>query len=126
MPGLDLDLVMHHLTVVEGEKLVKQKLRKMHPQIKLLVKVELKKLLDVGFIKPIDHVEWISNIVPMVKTTRGIRICIDFKDLKKDFPKSNFPFPNIDMILDIIVAHAMLSLMDGFSEYNQIKIVPED
>lgn len=44
MPGLDPDLVMHHLTMGEGAKLVKQKLRKMHPQIVVLVKAELKKL----------------------------------------------------------------------------------
>lgn len=31
MLGLDLDLVMHHLTMVEGAKPVKQKIRKMHP-----------------------------------------------------------------------------------------------
>lgn len=53
--GLDPDLVMHHLTVAEGDKLVKQKLRKMHPYIVVLIKDELKKLLDVGFIKPIDY-----------------------------------------------------------------------
>ena len=39
----------------------------MHPQVALLVKDELKKLLDVSFIKPIDYVEWISNIVPITK-----------------------------------------------------------
>lgn len=29
----------------------------MHPQIALLVKVELQKLLDVGFIRPINYIE---------------------------------------------------------------------
>lgn len=57
MPSLDPDLVMHHITVAEGTKPVKQKLRKMHPQIVILVKVELKKLLDVGFIRPIDYLQ---------------------------------------------------------------------
>lgn len=35
----------------------------MHPQIAVLVKQELKKLLDVGFIRPIDYADWISNIM---------------------------------------------------------------
>lgn len=39
MSGLDIDLVMHHLTVAKGVKPVKQKLRKIHPHITLLVKV---------------------------------------------------------------------------------------
>ena len=41
MPGLDTNLIMHHLSIAPGVKLVKQKLRKMHPHITLLVKVEL-------------------------------------------------------------------------------------
>jgi len=67
MPGLDPNLILHHLPLDPGVKLVKQKLRKMHPHIALLVKEELKKLLDVGFIRAIDYPEWISNIVPVSK-----------------------------------------------------------
>lgn len=126
MPRLDQDLVMHHLIVAEGAKPVKQKPRKMHPQITLLAKVELKKLLDVGYIRLIDYAEWISNIVPMAKLTWGICICIDFRYLNKACPKDNFPLPNIDIIMDQIVGHAMLFLMDGFSGYNEIKITLED
>lgn len=55
MPGLDPNLIMHHLNI-KGAKPVKQKLRKMHPHIALLVKVELEKLLKVGFIRAIDYV----------------------------------------------------------------------
>lgn len=98
----------------------------MHPHIALMVKAELKKLLDVGFIRAIDYAEWISNIVPVSKPDKSIRICIDFRDLDKACLKDDFPLPNIDIIVDLIAGHEMLSLMDGFSIYNQIKIVPED
>ncbi|GLJ52539.1 hypothetical protein SUGI_1118050 [Cryptomeria japonica] len=98
----------------------------MHPQITILVKVELKKLLDVGFIRPIDYANWISNIMPVGKPNGGICICTDFRDLNKACPKDDFPLPNIDIIVDLTTGHAMLSLMDGFSRYNQIKIAPED
>lgn len=55
MPGLDPNMIMHHLSINAREKPVKQKLRKMHPHVALLVKEELKKLLDVGFIRTIDY-----------------------------------------------------------------------
>lgn len=90
----------------------------MHPQITLLVKVELKKLLDVGFIHPIDYVEWISNLVPVTKPNGQIKFCTDFWDLNKACPKDDFPLPNIDIIVDLTVGHEMLSLMDRFSRYN--------
>lgn len=41
MPGLDPDLIMHHLSITPGFKPVKQKIHKMHPHVALLVKVVL-------------------------------------------------------------------------------------
>jgi hypothetical protein len=98
----------------------------MLPHIALLVKVKLKKLLDVGFIRPIDYAKWISNTVLVSKLDGNIWICIDFRDLNKYCPKYNFALPNIGIIVDLIISHDMLSLMDGFFGYNQIKLAPKD
>ncbi len=49
-------------------------------------------------------------------------VCTNFLDVNKACPKDDFPLPNIDMIVDMIVGYKMYSLMDGFSRYNQIKI----
>lgn len=114
MPRVDLDLVMHHLSIAPRAKPVKQKLRKMNPQVTLLVKAELKKLLDVGFIQLLDYAEWISNIVTMSKPDKSIKICTNFRDLNKACPKDYFPLPSIDTIMNLTRAHAMLSLIDGF------------
>ena len=65
-------------------------------------------------------------MVPVTKPTGDIIICIDFRDLKKACPKEDFLLPNIDMIVDLTVGHEILTLMDGFSRYNQIQIVEED
>ena len=59
MPGLYLELVLHHFPLKPRAKPEKHKLRKMHPQVALLVKEKLRKLLDARFIRPIDYVEWI-------------------------------------------------------------------
>jgi hypothetical protein len=67
-----LNLIIHHLSLPQGVKPVIFFLGKMHPHIALLVKAELKKLLDVGFIRPIDYAEWISNIVLVSKLDNSI------------------------------------------------------
>lgn len=72
------DLIMHHLSIVLGVKLVKQKLRKMHPHVALLVKTKLEKILRTSFIRGIDYAEWISDIVPISKHEKSIKVCIDF------------------------------------------------
>lgn len=40
--------------------------------------------------------------------------------------KDDFPLPNIDMIVDSTAGYVLLSFMDGFSGYNQIRINLED
>lgn len=115
---MDLELVLHHLRPLPEAKPFKQKLRKMHSQITLLVNVELPKLLDVGFIRPIDYAEWISSLISVTNPNGGIHIYIDLRDLNRACPKDDFPLPNIDMRVDLTVRHKMLSLMDDFSGYN--------
>ena len=51
---------------------------------------------------------------------------MDFRNLKKASLKDDFPLPHIDMLVDSTTRHAMLSFMDGFSGYNQIKMALED
>lgn len=85
----------------------------MQLQVALLVKVELEKLLDVHFIRPIDYPEWISNLVPVAKLD-----CNNFRDMNKACPKDEFLFPNIYLIVYLIARHAMLSLIDELYRYN--------
>ena len=92
----------------------------MHPKVALLVKAKLELMLEAKVIHPIDYSGWIFDMVPVTKPSGDIKIYTDFKDLNKACPKDDFPLPNIDMIVDHIAGHEILSLMDGFSRYNQI------
>ena len=49
-----------------------------------------------------------------------------FRDLNKASPKDGFPLSHIDILVNNIAGHALLSFMDGFSRYNQIKMALED
>jgi hypothetical protein len=55
-----------------------------------------------------------------------IRVCVDYRDINKACPKENFPTPFVDQIVDDYAGSEIFSLVDGFSNYNQINIVPED
>ena len=41
-------------------------------------------------------------------------------------PKDNYPLPRIDTLVDSTARHELLSFMDTFSAYNQIKMKEED
>ena len=51
---------------------------------------------------------------------------VDFIDLNKAYPKDNFPLSRIDQLVDSIARHKLLTFMDAFSEYNQIKMLEQD
>ena len=58
-----------------------------------VVKAEVENLLKAGFIYPIDLTEWVSNPVLADKKQGTIRVCTDFIDLNKSYPKDNYPTP---------------------------------
>ena len=68
----------------------------------------------------VEYLEWLDNVVLVPKKDGKIRVFVDFCDPNKASPKDDFPLPHIDMLVDNTVGHSMLSLMDGFSRYNQI------
>ena len=63
----------------------------------------------------------------LVKKKNGQkRCCVDFRNLNKACPKDEFPLSNMDLLIDSTIGNAMFSFMDGFSGYNQIRMVPKD
>ena len=54
------------------------------------------------------------------------RLCIDFYGINRACPKDSFPLPRIDLIIDATVDHELLSFMDAFSSYNQIRMDLDD
>ncbi|KAI3685619.1 hypothetical protein L6452_34870 [Arctium lappa] len=54
------------------------------------------------------------------------RVCIDFTDLNKAFPKDPFPLPHIDSMDDATAGHELLTFMDAYSGYNLILMHSDD
>jgi hypothetical protein len=47
------------------------------------VKVEVQRLLDVGFIREVAYPKWLSNVVILKKKNGKWPMCMDFTDLNK-------------------------------------------
>ena len=73
-----------------------------------------------------EYLEWLANVVLVKKVNDKWRLCIDFTDVNRACPKDSFPLPRIDLIVDAIVGHELLSFMDAFSGYNQISMDLDD
>jgi hypothetical protein len=97
----------------------RQKLHPVNPRKVTTIKVEVEKWLKAGFIYPVQLTQWVSNPVPVNKKQGTIRVCMDFHDLNKAYPKDNFPTPFIDQIVDECAGCEVFSFMDGFLGYNR-------
>ena len=126
MPGIDPDFLCHHLTMDAKVRPVRQRRRKFNEERCLVVKEETQKLLSVGHIREIQYPEWLANVVLVKKANGRWRMCVDFTNLNKACPKDLYPLPNIDALVDNASGCKMLSFLDAFSGYNQIKMHPRD
>ena len=91
-----------------------------------LIEKKVKRMYDALIIAPIRYSNWVSNLVPTRKKTGEIRLCVDFRNLDKVSLKYNYLLPKMDHILQRVVLCSWISLLDGFSGYNQILVQPED
>ena len=67
-----------------------------------------------------------ANVVIVKKANGKWRMCVDFMNLNKAYPKDNYPLSQIDILVDSTARHQLLSFMDTFSGYNQIKLEEAD
>ncbi|RDX77401.1 Retrovirus-related Pol polyprotein from transposon 17.6, partial [Mucuna pruriens] len=126
MPGIDPNFISHHLSGVKDAKPVAQKKRKQGEEKRRAARAETAKLLAAGFIREVRYLTWLANIVMVKKANGKWRMCTDYTDLNKACPKDSYPLPNIDQLVDGVSGFALLSFMDAYSRYNQIRMYERD
>ncbi|CAN6542153.1 unnamed protein product [Malus baccata var. baccata] len=127
IPGLDSTLVEHRMPIKKGYKPVKQAPRRMSKEIEEKVKEEIERLVKAGFIRPAKYVEWLANIVPVLKAIiKAVRCCVDYRNINGATPKDEYPMHMADLSIDAVAKHKVLSFMDGNCGYNQIMMAQED
>ena len=62
----------------------------------------------------------------MKKNSGKWRVCINFTNFNQACLKDSIPLPRIDYLVDVNVGHKLLSFMNAYSGYNQIKMYPPD
>ncbi|KAK4411922.1 Retrovirus-related Pol polyprotein from transposon opus [Sesamum angolense] len=124
--GISPDVITHKLSVNPNAKPVKQKKRMFGVEMSQAIKEEVDKMLEAGYIRPVQYPEWLANVVLVPKPKGKWRLCIDFTDLNKACPKDPFPLPRIDILVDSTSGCEMLSFLDVYQGYNQIPLAPED
>lgn len=84
------------------------------------------KLLKLNFIREVDYPSWLPNVVMVRKSNGKWRMCVDYTDLNKAYPKDCYPLPCIDALVDSTMGYEFLNFMDVFSGYHRISMWPQD
>ena len=126
MPGIDLSVITHCLNVYPFSKPVLQKKKVFAPERDNAIKEEVQKLTTSKFIREVYYPDWLANVVMIKKANGKWRMYMDFTDLNKSCPKDSYPLPRIDQLVDLIAGHKLLSFMDVFLGYNQIRMDEAD
>ena len=87
---------------------------------------EVRKLQEASFIREVYYPDWLANVVIVKKVNGKWRMCVDFTDLNKACSKDSYPLPRVDVLVDLTARHQLLSFMDAFSGYNQIRMHEAD
>ena len=144
LKGISPSICMHKILLEETSKPSVEHQRRLNPVMKEVVRKEVLKLLNAGFIYAISDSPWVSlvHVVPKkggftvirneknelipTRTITGLRVSIDYRKLNTATRKDHFPLPFIDQMLDRLAGHPHFIFLDGYSGYNQIAIAPED
>jgi len=65
-------------------------------------------------------------VVLVYKRNGKFGICIDFRNLNKVTAINGYPMPVVDLLVDVVAGHQIISFMDGNAGFNQIFMAGED
>ena len=126
MPGIDPSVMVHRMNVSPSFSPFRQKKRVFAPERDQAIAEKVRKLQEASFIREVYYPNWLANVVMVKKASGKWRMCVDFTDLNKAHPKDNYPLSRVDVLMDSMAQHQLLSFMDAFSGYNQIQMHEDD
>ncbi|RDX92653.1 hypothetical protein CR513_25183, partial [Mucuna pruriens] len=75
---------------------VAQRRRRLGEEKQKVAKEETNKLITSDFIKELQYPTWLANVVMVRKSNDKWRMCTNYTDLNKTYPKDPYPLPNIN------------------------------
>ena len=144
LKGINPSICMHKILMEKNARTSIEHQRRLNPVMKEVVRKDVLKWLNAGFIYDILESPWVSpvHVVPKkggmtvirneknemihTRTVTRWRVCIDYIKLNTAKMKDHYPLPFIDQMLDKLAGHPHYRFLDGYYGYNQIAIAPED
>ena len=90
------------------------------------VETELDRSVSEGTIEPVEHSNWATPIVPVIKSDGSVRICGDYKQTVNKFSKvDRYMIPRIDDLYVKLAGGSSFTELDLSHAYEQM-LLEED
>ena len=117
------DGVSHEIVVTDSVP-IKERFRRIRPDMVEEVREHLRNMLEAGAIRP-SNSPWCNAVVLVRKKDGGLRFCIDFRKLNDWTRKDSYPLPRIQETLDYLRGSRIYSSMDFLSGFWQVPMHPD-
>ena len=67
--------------------------------------MKVQKLQEVNFIREVYYPNWLANVMMVKKANGKWRMCVDFMDLNRAYPKDSYPLLRINALVDSTIRH---------------------
>jgi hypothetical protein len=116
----------HKIELLPNAKPVRTKQGRWNPKYIVMMNFFFDKLLEAGFIRPMETTKWVFLVVLTLKKNGKLRVCVNHKALNMVIKKNRYLYHFVKKIWKKIVGHEMYTFEDGYRGYHQMKIVLED
>lgn len=124
--GVDPKFICHYLNMNPAMTPKRQQPRRSSKEHVKAVKKEDNKLKQARGIKEVYYPECLANTMEVKKKSSKWRVCVNFTNLNKAYPKDPFLLPKIDELVNAIFGNSRMSFLHTFQGYHQIPLALPD
>ena len=113
----------HHIEIKDNVTPVVTPFRKIPLALKPKLEKELKRMVDLDIIEPVQKpTDWVNGLVLVEKPNGKLRVCLDPRPLNKAIKREHLHLPTAEEIFSQMSGASYFSKLDASSGYWQIKV----
>ncbi|CAK1597910.1 unnamed protein product [Parnassius mnemosyne] len=115
-----------HLQLKDNAKPVFFKARPIAFALRNKINSELDRMVELGVLKPVDHADYASPIVPVLKRNGTIRLCADYSvSINRQLIIDQYPLPTAKELFAKLYGGKKFTKLDLSMAYNQFELDDE-
>ena len=114
----------HEPRVDPSIKPIRQPLRRLPLALRDSVSAELKRMQQDDIIEAAEAPTWLSNVVPVLKPDKTLRLCADMTGPNKAIIADPFPLPTMEELSAALTGSTIFSKIDLKAGYHQVLLAP--